>query len=75
MKTTKTGQLDIGHWTLRWFFNFKPNISTIMQNRILKAVFLLAMLFAGMMNATMCWSQNMAVMDQLKILLPELGDM
>ena len=37
-----------------------------MQNRILKAVFLLAMLFAGMMNATMCWSQNMAVMDQLK---------
>jgi hypothetical protein len=47
----------------------------IMQNRILKAVFLLAMLFAGMMNATMCWSQNMAVMDQLKILLPELGDM
>ena len=37
-----------------------------MQNRILKAVFLLTMLFAGMTNATMCWSQNMAVMDQLK---------
>lgn len=37
-----------------------------MQNRILKAVFLLTMLFVGMTNATMCWSQNMAVMDQLK---------